>query len=63
MNIVPIPAFSDNYIWMLVQDGRAAVVDPGDAQPVLSTLASMGLALDTIIITHHHFDHTGGVTH
>ena len=62
MNIVPIPAFSDNYIWMLVQDGRAAVVDPGDAQPVLSTLASMGLALDTIIITHHHFDHTGGVT-
>jgi hydroxyacylglutathione hydrolase len=62
MNIVPIPAFSDNYIWMLVQDGRAAVVDPGDAQPVLNTLASMGLALDTIIITHHHFDHTGGVT-
>ena len=61
MNIVPIPAFSDNYIWMLVQDGRAAVVDPGDAQPVLSTLESMGLALDTIIITHHHFDHTGGV--
>lgn len=61
MNIVPIPAFSDNYIWMLERDGRAAVVDPGDANPVLAALEALGVALDTIIITHHHFDHTGGV--
>ena len=61
MNIVPIPAFSDNYIWMLERDGRAAVVDPGDANPMLAALEEFGVALDTIIITHHHFDHTGGV--
>lgn len=61
MNIVPIPAFSDNYIWMLEVDGRGAVVDPGDANPVLAILKERGVTLDTIIITHHHFDHTGGV--
>ena len=61
MNIVPIPAFSDNYIWMLERDGRVAVVDPGDANPVLAVLTERGVTLDTIIITHHHFDHTGGV--
>lgn len=61
MNIVPIPAFSDNYIWMLERDGRVAVVDPGDANPVLAVLRERKVALDTIIITHHHFDHTGGV--
>ena len=61
MNITPISAFSDNYIWMIVHEGRAAVVDPGDPTPVLKTLEEQGLVLDTIIITHHHFDHTGGV--
>ena len=61
MNIVPIPAFSDNYIWMLERDVRVAVVDPGDANPVLAVLTERGVTLDTIIITHHHFDHTGGV--
>lgn len=61
MNIAPIPAFSDNYIWMLERDGRIAVVDPGDANPVLAVLEERGVTLDTIIITHHHFDHTGGV--
>ena len=61
MNIAPIPAFSDNYIWMLERDGRVAVVDPGDANPVLAVLTERGVTLDTIIITHHHFDHTGGV--
>ena len=58
MNIAPIPAFSDNYIWMLERDGRVAVVDPGDANPVLAVLTERGVTLDTIIITHHHFDHT-----
>ncbi len=61
MNIVPIPAFSDNYIWMIEREGRVAVVDPGDANPVLAVLTERGVTLDTIIITHHHFDHTGGV--
>ena len=62
LTITPIPAFSDNYIWMGVRDDRAWVVDPGDAAPVLAMLQSRGLTLDTILITHHHFDHTGGVT-
>ena len=61
LTITPIPAFSDNYIWMGVLDDRAWVVDPGDAAPVLAMLQSRGLTLDTILITHHHFDHTGGV--
>ncbi len=59
--IVLIPAFKDNYIWLLVRDGRAAVVDPGDAAPVNDRLAAMNLSLETILITHHHADHQGGV--
>ena len=61
MNIIPISAFSDNYIWMIVREGRAAVVDPGDPAPVLAALEEKDRVLDTIIITHHHFDHTGGI--
>ena len=60
--ITPIPAFTDNYFWLLERNGRAAVVDPGDAEPVERTLASRGLQLDAILITHHHLDHIGGLT-
>ncbi len=60
--IIPIPAFADNYIWLLHADGRAAVVDPGDAVPVLEVLEREGLALTAILTTHHHGDHVGGVT-
>ncbi len=56
-----IPAFKDNYIWLLTQGKRAFVVDPGDAAPVLARLAADGLALEGILITHHHADHQGGV--
>jgi hydroxyacylglutathione hydrolase len=59
--ILPIPAFKDNYIWLLVRDGRAAVVDPGDAVPVIARLAALHLQLETVLITHHHDDHQGGV--
>jgi hydroxyacylglutathione hydrolase len=59
----PIPAFTDNYIWLFeCGDGAAAVVDPGDAGPVEAYLDEHGLRLDTILITHHHFDHTGGIS-
>lgn len=61
MKLIPIPAFNDNYIWMLHDERRALVVDPGDAQPVLTALARQGLILDSILVTHHHGDHTGGV--
>lgn len=59
--IEPIAAFSDNYIWLLHDTDGAHVVDPGDAAPVLATLESRGVALASIILTHHHFDHVGGV--
>lgn len=59
--ILLIPAFKDNYIWLLVRNGRAAVVDPGDPLPVAERLEALGLRLETILITHHHADHQGGV--
>src|SRR3954471_14472997 len=61
MNLIPLPAFQDNYLWLLHDGQRALVVDPGDAQPVRSFLAANGLQLDAILVTHHHADHTGGV--
>jgi hydroxyacylglutathione hydrolase len=57
-----IPAFKDNYIWLLTLGKRAVVVDPGDAAPVLARLEADGLSLEGILITHHHADHQGGVT-
>jgi hydroxyacylglutathione hydrolase len=61
MKLIPIPAFNDNYIWMLHDAHQALVVDPGDAQPVLKALAQHRLTLGAILVTHHHGDHTGGV--
>ena len=62
MEIIPIPAFRDNYIWTLVQGQHAVCVDPGDATPVLAFLQQRGLSLSAILNTHHHWDHTGGNT-
>lgn len=56
-----IPAFKDNYIWLLTRGDCAFVVDPGDAGPVLDRLDADGLTLEGILITHHHADHQGGV--
>lgn len=63
IEIEPIPAFEDNYIWLLRAAGseRAAVVDPGDADPVIERLRSRGLTLASVLITHHHGDHVGGL--
>ncbi len=63
LRIEPIAAFADNYIWVLrqPQNPRVAVVDPGDAQPVLDYLAAQRLELAAMLITHHHRDHIGGV--
>ena len=61
LNIIPIPAFTDNYIWLLHQNGYAVVVDPGDAAPVIAYLQKHQLHLSAILITHHHADHIGGV--
>ncbi len=64
MTIEALPAFSDNYIWLLPEPAqqRCAVVDPGDAAPVLAWLAAHPhYRLSDILITHHHADHVGGV--
>lgn len=60
-DIIRIPAFKDNYIWLLRKGAAAVVVDPGDAGPVLEVLDREGLVLTAIVITHHHADHQGGV--
>lgn len=61
VQIIPIPAFKDNYIWLIHNHHQAVIVDPGDATPVLDTLHRLNLNLTTILITHHHHDHIGGV--
>jgi len=61
LHIEPVPAFRDNYLWLLVRGTRAAIVDPGDAAPVEQRLERDHLVLDTIVVTHHHRDHIGGV--
>nr|WP_294848740.1 hydroxyacylglutathione hydrolase [uncultured Sphingomonas sp.] len=62
LEIVPVPAFSDNYLWLLhdSDSGETAVVDPGDAAPVVAEAARRGWTIDKILNTHWHPDHTGG---
>jgi hydroxyacylglutathione hydrolase len=63
LEVLPIPAFDDNYIWLLRKPGGSAcaVVDPGDADPVIERLERDGGSLAAILITHKHGDHTGGI--
>ncbi|HEX5353406.1 MAG TPA: hydroxyacylglutathione hydrolase [Rhodanobacteraceae bacterium] len=57
-----LSALRDNYIWLLADaaSGSALVVDPGEARPVVHALQQQGLALNAILLTHHHADHIGG---
>jgi hydroxyacylglutathione hydrolase len=62
LKVSPIPAFNDNYIWLLETTGQScAVVDPGEPEPVIEALDQRGLQLDAILVTHHHADHIGGI--
>jgi len=62
MEIVPVPAFTDNYIWLVhdAASGETAVVDPGDAAPALAEAEARGWRITQVWNTHHHWDHTGG---
>lgn len=59
--VLTVPAFKDNYLWLIHDGVHAAVVDPGDGQPILDALQENGLTLTAILLTHHHADHIGGV--
>ena len=61
LQVTAIPAFADNYLWLIHDQQHAAVVDPGDAAPIEAALRSRGLKLHAILLTHHHADHAGGV--
>ncbi|MDB5963445.1 MAG: gloB [Massilia sp.] len=61
VTVLAVPAFKDNYLWLIHDGVDAAVVDPGDAAPILAALDRLNLNLTAILLTHHHADHTGGV--
>lgn len=62
MNLISIPAFEDNYIWVLVDDDRRCIiVDPGESAPVLQAIKENRWQPEAILLTHHHHDHVGGV--
>ena len=61
LKISPINAFSDNYIWLIQTNEGNTLVDPGDSEPIISTIDELGITIDDILITHHHFDHVGGL--
>lgn len=61
LEVLPVPALQDNYIW-LIHDGRQAVaVDPGESAPIVAWLEARGMTLTAILVTHHHADHVGGM--
>ncbi|MCC2974487.1 hydroxyacylglutathione hydrolase [Massilia sp. IC2-476] len=61
LSVLTVPAFNDNYLWVIHDGAHAAVVDPGDAGPIRDALTQHGLSLTAILLTHHHADHIGGV--
>ena len=61
LNVLTVPAFSDNYLWLIHDGSKAVAVDPGDAGPIMAALEAHKLSLTAILLTHHHPDHVGGV--
>lgn len=61
IQVIPLPAFDDNYIWMIRSGQDVVAVDPGDAAPVEAWLREHDLALRAVLVTHHHGDHVGGL--
>lgn len=63
MRLFPIPALTDNYIWLFADDSHALVVDPGESAPVEAALEQLNLTLTAILLTHHHADHIAGAAY
>ena len=61
INIEPIKAFDDNYIWLMTTNEGSIVIDPGESKNLLKEIEKKNIKLDAILITHHHYDHTGGI--
>jgi len=63
LSVQAVKAFDDNYIWLIRRPDRpqVAIVDPGDAEPVIAAITAQGLKPVAILITHHHWDHVGGI--
>jgi len=61
INIEPIKAFDDNYIWLMTTNEGSIVIDPGESKNLLKAIEKKNIKLDAILITHHHYDHTGGI--
>jgi hydroxyacylglutathione hydrolase len=61
MQVIPVPCLSDNYAYLVIENGRAAVVDPSQADPVLRAINEAKVQLNEIWLTHHHWDHVGGI--
>jgi len=61
VSVLTVPAFSDNYLWLIHDGSKAVAVDPGDAGPIMAALDAHKLSLTAILLTHHHADHVGGV--
>lgn len=63
LKVTPVKAFRDNYIWLIhgKDPQKVAIVDPGEASPVMEALESLGLEAAAILLTHHHPDHSGGI--
>jgi hydroxyacylglutathione hydrolase len=64
LQVTPVPAFEDNYVWLIRDPAmtHVVIVDPGDEEPVITALDEEGLQPVAVLVTHHHFDHVAGIS-
>ena len=62
LSVKPIKAYQDNYIWLVSTNEGSIVVDPGESKKILNLIDNNEIDLKGVLITHHHFDHTNGLS-